>query len=407
MLYNPSLQLFATHITINIGNADANGIKCLFPMLSSHNSTYFYIEPTFTVDTFNNYLYFDQLHPVYAVNGFIADVTLPTMVTYNLDMSGGAVRFIFSKAVSPSSLNLQVAFLQNSTDRRFDPSIALDGSIAFFGLSTQSNQLSLFLSSAILNYLKYKTIGITQDKAYLAYDSNFISDYVGNKIPPRYDSSVYQSAPRLPDIYTPDLIPPILRRWYIDRTVTPLNLQIFFSEPVILTDYSQINFFAQDGNGNIIPLELPLYIPPIVNNPNITNTTNVSSSNIENQFIESIPSALSTLSASSLVGRLTKFQHEKGLQQRNTFFSENDTVIDFLVGFPCDINSYINAGVATGIQACPMLTDSIYLDRKSYRLFLTVTSKGFTDMANTMNAITPILSRNPLYESKPGTIEYL
>ena len=392
-LHNPTNLLFATEIVIDIGDPDANGIKSLYPLLSSQQTTFFYITSSMSQDVFGNPLYFDVVHPVYKTNGFIADITRPSVQQYELDMSAGSVKFIFSKAVSPLSLDLSLCFISNATDRRYDPYTTLAGADIFFGLSTMSNELTLYLSTSLINFMKYYTIGILQSKSWLSYYDTFISDYVGNYLPPHYDVSVVNSSPRAPDTFTPDLIPPILKRWYIDRTVFPLNIQIFFNEPILLSDYSQISFYAQDGNNDVIQLNFPLHIR--INNSSNSNTTNTTSTNTENQFTESVPSALSTTLASSLPARLAKQQRVAGTQNGNMVFNEYSTVIELLVDYPCPAN-------ANYCPAISSVADSPYLDTSQYRLYLLATKSTATDMANNMNQLTPIIAKNPLYESTPG-----
>ena len=396
-LFNPANLLYDTVILIDVGPPDANGIKSLYPLLSSQQTTFFYITSSMTQDVFGNPLYFDVIHPVYKTNGFIADTTRPSLQQYELDMSAGSVKFVFSKAVSPLSLDLSLCFISNATDRRYDPYTTLTGADVFFGLSTASNELTLYLSTYLINFMKYYTIGILQSKSWLSYYDTFISDYVGNYLPPHYDVSVVNNSPRAPDTFTPDLIPPILKRWYIDRTVFPLNMQLFFNEPILLSQYSEISFYAQDGNNDVIQLSFPLHARAINNSHSNSNATNSSSVNTENQFTESVPSALSTTLASSLPARLSKQQRVTGTLNGNMYFNEYNTVLELLVDYPCPATA----------NYCPVITtvaDSPYLDTSQYRLYLLATRNSATDMASTMNQLTPIIAKNPLYESTPGTL---
>ena len=114
------------------------------------------------------------------------------------------------------------------------------------------------------NKMLYNNIGISITASYLSYTNKFITDYSNNYTPPLWDTSVLHGVPAKPSFFTPDLIPPLLLRWYVDD-VAGTGI-FYFSEPVILIQNSStlIKFYSINTNNNIT--RLPWYLSTNSNN---------------------------------------------------------------------------------------------------------------------------------------------
>ena len=110
----------------------------------------------------------------------------------------------------------------------------------------------------------YNNIGTSMTTSYLSYTNKFITDYSNNYTPPLWDTSVLHGVPVKPSFFTPDLIPPLLLRWYVDD-VAGTGI-FYFSAPVILVQNSStlIKFYSINSNNNIT--RLPWYLSTNSNN---------------------------------------------------------------------------------------------------------------------------------------------
>lgn len=229
---------FSTVVHISLGAVDLNNLKSRFPLLSKIDASYINFRENFIQDTFGN-----NIVAVSKLNGkipntYIADITTPESVKYEIDMNSLSVTLTFSEAVSPTLLDLNEIHIQTSAIRRFGKYTTLKGSISNIGRNSQSIKLFINIDKEIASYMILNGIGKTPETSLVSWSNLFITDYSGNYLPPKFDGSVNGYQPLLPDTYVFDNIAPVLNRYYVNRDTG--TMQMIFDEPVKLLNVNKM-----------------------------------------------------------------------------------------------------------------------------------------------------------------------
>jgi len=230
-------------VTIALTTADLNAIKLLFPLATSAATSFISVTSTFATDTFNN--------PVIAISsstalqvkmgGYVADVTLPTLVWFDLNMNTGVISLSLSEPVRGSSIDVTKITLQTSASASPAHSFRLTASSSHS--STNALSQTIQISTADLNSIKYNLVASQSSQAYLALDAGVLVDMSSLAI-----AAVTGANARSVHTYVADTTAPQLTDVKLDMNAGLLTLT--FAEPINLATitYQYITLTAPDGS---------------------------------------------------------------------------------------------------------------------------------------------------------------
>jgi hypothetical protein len=328
---------YSTVVHIAIGADDLNNLKSRFPLLYKADSSYISFNTPLVQDTFENTIEKVSFLHGMIPDSYVADVTPPEYVKYELDMILLTVTLTFSEAVSPTLLDLDEIYIQTAAIRRFGKFTTLKGSIANIGSNSQSITLVVNINTEISAYMYSNGIGKTAETSLVSWSDTFISDYSGNYLPPKFDGSVDGFLPLMPDTYVSDNIAPSLTRFYVDRQTG--TIQMVFSEPV-----------------------------------NIFNSTNM----------VLMHGSQTTVNPTYILSTGKRFQAGVSIQyselNRNVIITINDFCVDLAIDGTCS-EMYLEA-----------------IKAEEYSLFLSIEANAIEDVSNS-NLLAPFIT--PLMEGEP------
>jgi hypothetical protein len=107
-----------TQLAFKMLRADANAIKLVADMATGEDDTYLTLDSSFVTDMYNN--------PIESVDngaamkiadgGFVADVTAPELMKFDIDMDAGKITLSFDETVSGLSINPDEIIIRDTTD---------------------------------------------------------------------------------------------------------------------------------------------------------------------------------------------------------------------------------------------------------------------------------------------------
>ena len=216
---------------IFISKDDLNEIKRLYLLASHENNTFISIEYGTVRDVFGNSLQSVNNTNATQVTKLTRDITHPTLVNFNLNLTSEKLELIFDETVNASSLDVTGFTLQSDAEYVINETSSYTLSLSSHieggtPIGQDSTVIIVALSTSDLNEIKQReTLATDPNNTFLAINSFGISDMSGNNIV----SITSSSAKRVLSFYE-DNIEPVLVDFDLDMNTGQLTLT--FSETV-------------------------------------------------------------------------------------------------------------------------------------------------------------------------------
>ena len=245
-------------VSISLAAEDIRDIKLNDNLATNVMNTYILFTNKFIIDMAGNDI-IPQYSPV-MVTQYLADITSPNLINYNLDMNIGQLLLTFDDVLRVNTLDAQYLELQNE---RFNPSANQLLSSASITSSPNGYIVNISLSFNDINSIKMlNNLATSKFDTYLAMRSETISDTAGVPV-----TAIVINDAQLVGNYTPDITRPQLGNFSLDVNGGLLILSFTEAINVITFDFTQISL--QD-NSNISTSDEVITLNGGYPNPHLT-----------------------------------------------------------------------------------------------------------------------------------------
>ena len=282
-------------ITVTLATEDLNSIKADQQLAVSVTNTFLSIADGIVSDDGGV-----SIAAVLPATNFTADVTVPEMVEFSLDVNAGELALTFSEPVSEQSFNVSGITLLSSPER---PELTLTDTSSGSGLgnvTVYSTVITVLLDTSELNYIKL--FAHSWDSTYLILSEGSATDSNGN------ENLASTSAIQV-SIFTPDTTRPVVVSFGLDLNTGILILT--FSETVNVSTIDITALTIQsDGSGSGTSHTL---VSGLVASPN-SDTVTIFLTQMDLNFIKSDANLATS--------------------QNNTFLSFSSSLVQDMYGSP-------------------------------------------------------------------------
>jgi len=252
-----------TVLVVNIGITDLNWLKQLQCLAMSKDSTHVSIDEAGVVDMNDNKVVEIASDSAQPAKIYTPDDTLPTLVTFDVNMDDGYVHVVFDETVNFTSIVMPLFefVAANDTDivtetnvtarhhltstygnvgrTNLAPSSYTDSNFNFENDWTRdthdSTDLYFTLTPYDLDMLKRKDICFRSTECFLRLDAGAVSDMNGNQVASIADKNKIAASK-----YDEDITPPTLTDFEVDMDLMTLTLSFSESVQTRKIDFTQI-----------------------------------------------------------------------------------------------------------------------------------------------------------------------
>ena len=227
----------STQLKLKLSFDDRNEIKRLLDLAVSNDTTYLSIISSLIDDTSSNPVQPINISTALPVTSYIADITPPQLLRFDLDMDGPTLTLYLSETVNASSLNVSAIVLQSTVE-------LIEGETEYHVLtpgpaplgtkseSTNGPVIVIDIGEEDSNRIKFLTqLAQNRNSTYLSFTQEALKDTSGNDIIEVEDFNGTQV-----NEYDADETGPVLRSFSLNLTSELLTL--VFDETV---DFSSLN----------------------------------------------------------------------------------------------------------------------------------------------------------------------
>ena len=256
----------STRLQLALSFTDRNELKRLLGLAISTNTTYLSVTSTFIEDTATNPIWPIDITSPLPVSNFTVDISLPTLLRFELDMDAPTLTLFLSETVDASSLNVSAITLQStgnfvngvSESHTFMPGPPPLGSDS---VSENGPTVVINIGEDDANAIKFLVqLGQGQNSTFLSLMPNALTDTNGNQI-----MAVSESNATFVSTFQQDEMGPMLRGFSLNLTSELLILT--FDETV---DFSSLNSMLLSFHSSLSdpkPYRLQNAVPIGLNSP--------------------------------------------------------------------------------------------------------------------------------------------
>jgi hypothetical protein len=255
-VYNPLNLEFTNALSLKLGSFDIDTIKYRQPLLSDITKTFFAINNILLKDVYENSVAAIPSTNALRVGILVKDITPPTLLKFQIDMSNGVIDLSWSESIKYSSIKASQIILQTHERRAFGSYRILDDSIITSDVDINSRFINIKLSDDTMAYMKQNGICKTIFTCYLSWTDTFLSDQFDNFALPVWDASVDGFHPILTTkvydaanihtgyFYDDDRLSPILNQWRVDRLA--YKIYFTFNEPITAVNLNNMYIYSSN-----------------------------------------------------------------------------------------------------------------------------------------------------------------
>jgi hypothetical protein len=219
-------------IEFDMIKADLDAIKLIAGLAISAQSSYLAVTGATAKDMFGNNLRTETVGP--AVQ-FSADITPPQITSYEFNFTSNKIVFFFSEPVMSLDINISSIRISNGTS---NTSAAYSLTTASTSTFPHPHVVIIALAVSDQNKLKSLRIALTSGTCWLSATPRFIADTAGN--------GLFMPAARLPDVYTPDGVQPVMSSYVLNMNTG--SLDVTFNEPILASSITFTQFELTNGS---------------------------------------------------------------------------------------------------------------------------------------------------------------
>ena len=209
-----SSETDSTRLTIYLDRADTDYLKLYSNFATNLASTFISFPNTTLVDMNGNHVVERLSSNAFQLTTFTDDEVRPNLLAYQLNLTSETIYLSFSEVILAVTIDLISLTISN----RYNRSVTLTGGL--FSI-VRSDKVTISLNYFDLSQLKnISTLAISANSSLLSFPSSFLYDTFSNPI--------YPVSLIIPDIYTPDMVEPILLEFDFDLNLGLITLN--FSE---------------------------------------------------------------------------------------------------------------------------------------------------------------------------------
>lgn len=184
--YVDASSSYPSTVRIIISNSDMNGVKLLYPLASSIETSFLSFDGSLCTDVYGNKVVSVPVTAALQVSSYRSDVIPPRLISYTLDMNDNEILLQFDEVIPSDSVHLGEGIIQQTETKRYGN---------FVNLSTCDANIDGALvivrfDSYTINQMKWSGIGATWGQSFFSWGSNFVRDSFQNLIDPVWDGSV-------------------------------------------------------------------------------------------------------------------------------------------------------------------------------------------------------------------------
>lgn len=184
--YVDSLRPYSAVAKILLSAFDLNGIKSLYPLASSLETTFLSLESSVCTDVYGNDVVSIPFISSLQASSYQPDIIPPQLISYILDMDAEEILLQFSEVIRPNSVHLESSFIQQTETKRYGNFVNLSNC----EVSVDGSLLIVYFDSNTINQMKWFEVGASAGQSFFSWGSNFVGDVFYNNIAPMWDGSV-------------------------------------------------------------------------------------------------------------------------------------------------------------------------------------------------------------------------
>lgn len=207
-------------VVLNITKTDLDRIKFDLSLATGRDDTYITYTSDLIVDMFGNEVVNRTDGFGLQVRNFTADMTPPTLESYDLDMNLGVLYFTFSETMDAQTFDpTQLSIQMNTSVNLSDPSLIYTLTGGDWSM-VDSTEITLYLTVDDQNAIKYRFLVATEENnTYVIHTPLFVQDQNMNRIVPILNGD----AVRVTN-FTMDTTRPVLVNWTMDLNLGDMIL---------------------------------------------------------------------------------------------------------------------------------------------------------------------------------------
>ena len=227
-------------IEVIIDLEDLNEIKRLDMLATDTSNTYISITSDLVTDMNGNPINTIPDNNALPVFTYIADMTSPELLEFDLDLNSSQLILRFDETVESDSLNINSITIQNSPD---SAAISIQLSSSSETLSPDGTTLVVEISESDLNDIKrITTLATDENNTFISIDNNTVADMNNNKIVPVLTTDALQV-----NNFTADMINPELREFHMNMDRRTLILSFTETVQCNSLNISSITFYSSSS----------------------------------------------------------------------------------------------------------------------------------------------------------------
>ena len=231
---------------VQLGFTDLNRLKQLTTLATSQDNTFISLTPEAISDMNGNPVIEVPPHDGLPASDFTFDTTLPTLISFSLNLTSEVLSLTFDETVNASSLRPESITIQQAEYTHLVSLISWYQLQGGNGSAIDDYIIDIQLDDVDLNELKRLTrIATSRENTYITITPELISDMSGNRVVEIINGRGLQVSS-----FFEDIIPPILNEFHLDMDEGELHLT--FSETVNANSFDVTQITLQDGRTDLM-----------------------------------------------------------------------------------------------------------------------------------------------------------